>query len=49
MSFQKKPLVRMMLGLVAAAIVAGTAWAAEGSPQREGDPALLAMIPKIDG
>lgn len=49
MNLQKKPFVRMMLGLTAAALVAGAAWAAEGNPQRESDPALRALIPKIDG
>jgi hypothetical protein len=49
MSLQKKPFVRMMLGLMTAALVAGATWAAEGAPQRSGDPELAALIPKIDG
>ena len=49
MRLQKKSFVRLMLGLTAVALVAGAARAAESNPQREGDLALRALIPKIDG
>jgi hypothetical protein len=49
MSLHEKPFVRMMLGLTAAALVAGAGWAAGGCPRRDGAPALLALIPRIDG
>ncbi len=49
MSLQKKPFVRMVLGVTAAALVAGVAWAAEGNLQRDGDPALLSLVPAVEG